>query len=727
MISIIVAFGMLFIFLIFGLLLFKVLRITIDTSFVIVPVIGALGIACLAQLFGLFLSMKVFAWVFSGAFLILCAIVRREVIQWLKEIWKHKIFLAIVFVSLCILAYPMLRENDLISVQKENEDIIFYLSSMDWLSGHTIFDKVSFSPEMPYYSAASYMLTETRFGFDILGALLKSVFNLQAHEIFLNYSVVLTVLGNFAVYELCLNSLKMDRKWALTALGVVAAGGNWVVLILWQYAPQIFGVTSLLAFTGCAFRLCREELKGYVFLTGLTLISTLCVYAEFAIYLLVIYLAILVPPLVARGDDFNKKKNSLSMVKAGLLGFVLNPVALYIAVKFNLRVFMMVVNTTGTAIDSAGRDCFTLQQIGSMVFGFNNHSESTSLAFRMLGIAAVLLLVIFMFSALFLLIKKRTTRVVSTLIITGFFIVYGMLFFIMGTEYPLFKHIITVSPFMVALLFYYISLSVNYIPIQRVANFLGLACGVCLVILNVHFVYSEYTSPYIMTYDDKKIQVSEIQDINTNGQAITIPENFSMHDNHLFAYALQNKPIRFMSDKSYFSYFIPDGNKEISDYILINSGDYQTGRFDIFTGLNIEKIWDNGTFCLIHADLNLQPQVLSGFYEFESYTGSSFRWTGDNESVISILNLTDEDKRFRVSLLTGDAPDGVKKNVQVVVGGRVIGEGLSATEINTKDISIKGKEEVNIIIQTSEPLSAIDNGDPRLFGISVISFQVIEQ
>jgi len=228
-----------------------------------------------------------------------------------------------------------------------------------------------------------------------------------------------------------------------------------------------------------------------------------------------------------------------------------------------------------------------------------------------------------------------------------------------------------------------------------------------------------------MTYDDRKMQVSEIECIDTDGQAITVPENYSMHYNHLIGYALKDKPIRFLS-KTYFSDFVSI-DKKATDYILINSADYKASRLDIFSGLNIEKIWDNGVFCLIRCDQKLRANLLSGFHGYECYDSIGFRWTSENDSTVGIENLTDDNRRFKVSLVIGDAPNAVKKNVQIILDGQIIGQGLSGSEIVTDEIEITGQAEKNIIIRTLEPLSSVDNGDTRLFGVSVISFTVIEE
>lgn len=255
MLPVVLSIFIIIIFCISGLAFFKVIRI--DTNLMvnigfctIIPVAGAVFLTCTVQILSLLLPVRVIAPILF--FILICSIyyIRDIGVKWITTIVQNRYLIFVVLGSIILLQFPIIAKGELLSLQNSNNDIAFYLSSMDWLKYHSITDSVNFSSEYPFYSLAKYMISNTRFGTDLLGSFFMVIFQILPHEIYFLYSSTLATLTIFTAYFFMSYCLNISKRTTLYASLIFAAGGLWVFLIYSQYAPQIFGINCLIGFTG---------------------------------------------------------------------------------------------------------------------------------------------------------------------------------------------------------------------------------------------------------------------------------------------------------------------------------------------------------------------------------------------------------------------------------------------------------------------------------------------
>ena len=143
-----------------------------------------------------------------------------------KNELKYKRF-AIYAVAACvILCIPVLTQTGLVSITRTNNDLIYYLADMDWLTNHTFFEKPTFTDVTPYYFVTQNMYVHySRLGFDVLGSVLMNLTGLQGNQLFFAYCVATVVSFNMMLLFFAERVLEIRNKW-WWSLAAILTGGN---------------------------------------------------------------------------------------------------------------------------------------------------------------------------------------------------------------------------------------------------------------------------------------------------------------------------------------------------------------------------------------------------------------------------------------------------------------------------------------------------------------------
>ncbi|MEK4292886.1 hypothetical protein [Paenibacillus sp. FSL R5-0914] len=725
MLSILLSFLMILTFCVFGLLCFRIFRfdrnLFFNTGFCsFIPVLGAVFLTCIIQLLSLVFPVKVIA---PGLlFILICTLyfIKDIGVLWLKTMFENKYLLLIILSSLFILQFPIISKGELLSLQNSNNDIAFYLSSMDWLKSHRITEPIVYSSEVPFNSLANYMITNTRFGTDLLGSFFMCIFQLESHEIFYLFSNTLGTLTIFSCYFLLSYCLDVSKRTSLYTSMIFAAGGLWVFLIFSQYAPQIYGITCLLSFSGLYLVVNpRKKQKGFVFLAALLLVGTLTVYAEYAVYLFFIYVIITLCKII-NAETGMKIRVLLESLKVGALSFLLNPVGMFIAARFNVNILKSVMVDSGS-IDAYFGRMMPFKQLISNLYGapdyerlkaavssFGMFSRTIQLGYDFLMIILPLLFLTVICVGMF---RKKNGDKYAVLGIILFFFMNEIYLRLSSNAYAEMKHITTIAPFVVIFFAYFadgwkLKLKKSYI--KKII----LSCTLIIVAgMNLMTVYQNYKGSNIYYFDHSAMELRNAANMVPLDEPIGITSS-SPADKHAIVYALKDVPIKHNKtsevDYSYFSFLAPH-QFENTKYSVVSMQDYYS-----FLSNSENVLWHNSKYVLLYAP-TIAIRPTDGFYNLEKDGVGYFRWTSSNKSELSLFNATDNEQNLTISLKT---EKGIfdNRDIKVYAKEKLIAEGGADTTITTELINLKPRESISVSIISDGKLNTVDTGDNRNFG-----------
>lgn len=721
------------VFCISGLIGFRLIRLNTNLLLNIgfcsfIPVLGAVFLTCIIQISALLFPMKVIAPIIFFAFIMCIYYIREIGFQWMKTIFHNRYFIFVILGSMFILQIPIIAKGELVSLQNSNNDIAFYLSSMEWLKDHNITDPFVYSSEFPFYSLAEYMINNTRFGTDLLGSFFMKIYQLQAHELYYLFSGTLGSLSIFSAYFITSFCLKVSYKVSLITSLIFASGGLWMFLIYSQYAPQVFGMVCMIAFTGIylVFNNTSQQ-KGLGILSSLLLVGTLTVYAEYAIYLFFIFIIITISKFINEEKD-NKVKVLMSALKIGSLAFVLNPVGMFVAIRFNLNILKSISNDSGS-IDAYFGRMMSLKQIISNLYGFPDYNQlimkinSYGSPFQIfiwgynaLLIALPLISVIVIGIAI---VKKKDSNKYAILGIIAFFVLNEVYFRQSTNAYAEMKHITTVAPFMILFLAYYIDGWKYKFGNARPQLFIINTIVAGVFIMNITNVYQYYKRTDIFYFDHSITELQNAVHLIPPNEVVGVT-NSSPSLKHSIVYALKDVPIKHNElapiDYSYFRSHVPY-EFENTKYSIVSMMDYYS-----FLSESENIMWHNDKFALLNAP-SVAIRPMQGFYDLERDGNGFFRWTNSQDSELLMFNSAAVEKNVRISINT---ENGIFNNraIKIYAKGNIIGEGISGNQINTDAIHLSPNESTVIRITSAGELNTVNTGDTRRFGFILRSINI---
>ncbi|MFR1904957.1 MAG: hypothetical protein ACLS28_03855 [Clostridium neonatale] len=593
------------IFFIAGISVLKFLKLDESTNekneyVYIAPLIGVILIICLTQILNIIFNVKLISTIYIIITPILLYKIRKNIIEYFKIILEKKFILFIIFLAIIILAYPAVRKNQLLSINKSNNDLIFYLSSMDWLLEHSIREKVNFSPEFPFYSCANYIITTTRFGFDILGSLIMGIFNIESYQIFFILSVVSVIIASLSFYFLAIRGLNISNRVANIMILFIMFSGNWLNLISYEYGPQILGIGLLSGFIATIFMLYNEnEYNKIKWLVSLFIAGTATVYAEFASYMFIIY--IIFACLAILKKSYLKIKMA---IEAGIVSLFINPIGMYIAFKFNINILKQ-VSESSASIDAYNGVIMPFKRIISkftsiFIYGNNYFSNDKmndiSIYTQISNILSYIIFIVLIIFFIYKLVKKKDKNKPIVILITAFFIVYWIYFRWNGIAYGEYKHLTSIVPFIVVFFMY----ALNKANIKFYQSILIISL---IYSVGTGIMYSRYYYNSAYYYDEELVELRDEVEHNYSDFTIGIDSN-SYERCHAIVYALKDVKVNIKTTSSYFNMFqkfdIEDTKYEIKDVM-------DNGQIDQLDILSENVVWKNNKFAIIENKEKVFP------------------------------------------------------------------------------------------------------------------------
>lgn len=685
------------------------------------PLLGALGLVCVIETLVVFLPVQQFGFVLLAVLLVGIVLARREIVQAGKRLCKSPGLLLLTVALGVLIAYPVLQKSGLVSVQFANNDIIYYLSSMDWMKEHSLLEPRIYTDLTPYYACAEYMITTTRIGTDVLGCFLMTLCSMEPHQVYFALGIALNLSAIWMALFLVSHCCQLPYKAGLAVAALVGISFNWAQLQAMQYVPQIFGGAAVVGLIGYTICLHTQERRGMLVLEGLTIAGVCSVYCEFASYIFVIYFLGTAIYFVSAQGKTQKIACAVRAVKAGLLGLLLSPYGLYRAVMFNL---MLLGNVSDpSAIDPYKGQMIPMELYPSNLFGLAFRSRNPNGGAGI--VLAVCLLAAAFFCAGYILLRHRRRQDVYLISIGIFLAVYAVYFRYSHFAYGEYKHVFSYLPLLQTMAYYFIAKTLSCIPKSRLRSAAicgAAAAGGMLFAGNLHTLFVLQPVAVYNCYDDDILTLRE--------EVKTLPEDtvyLVQGDTpavHRGVYALKDAKV-VRSGPSYFDFFTTNPETvNISVRVLQNDM-----VEDIWSFAEKTPLYRNATFSLYSSQDQLEAkpiglQMVDGFYGAERSPTGIFRWTSAQDSNIQLINNTEKSVKIQLSFQAMPAP-GEDKTIQVYNGDNgLIAEGKTQNRIVCEGQSVEPGEILNIRIHSVEPCTTIGVADTRQFGFAISDLQI---
>ena len=558
----------------------------------IAPLAGAVFVMCISQMLAHVFTMKQISIVFILVLFICLLYLRVDYNNIMRELMQHRSALFIILFIIIVLNYPSIMKGEMVSVHQANNDIILYLSTMDWMQDHTLLQTVSFTTESPYYVCAERIFSTTRYGADVFGALMMSTFGLESYEIFGILGAVLSTMSSIAFYYFGRHVLKLSRLASIIILAIVGLNFGWVDLITQHYIPQIFGIGCLIGFTASLMKLYLTDKKRYIFLTALFLTGTATSYAEFAAYLVAIYIIVFGVMFFYRRTE--KKTYLIHVLGAGVLSFVLNPIGMFIAVKFNLEILSRVLVSV-SSIDAYSGNMKKFSSWIARALGSLDPSRIAEGTFKNFYVGSLILLVVLAAALLVINIVKYRDRVlVSVLGILLFLLAYAAYFRSLIFAYGEHKHLVSIAPFLWTFALYFIY---NIVHRMKGRNWkrIGAAMGTTAIVISGFFsINKTYPVDQLYYFDSTLMELEQAANLVPTGELIGLASP-QYRVQHGFVYALKNHKVKQVIEinNSYFT-------------IVQNPYDLEPTRYMVYDYRDIPReqisgdiMWSNNSMALV--------------------------------------------------------------------------------------------------------------------------------
>lgn len=689
------------------------------TSLFDVPVIGIATIVCVTQTLNLALPVRAIAVLLSLPIIIGAVLCRKDILAFLVKIKEKPFIPTVSFFTLFLTLLPCIRYNDLLCLHFANNDVAYYLSSMEWLRDHTFLEPVGFSSTAPFDSLANYMLRNTRIGTDILGAFTLSLIPLEAHQIYLILCAVFNVLCVFSASYLS-ESLGIGYKFIRLSALFIGTGCSVIELTKQQYAPQLFGIALFTLYIAVLVRFFINE-RGWKEILGLGLLATatISVYAEYASYAVILFI---IAFAVKAFTDRNAKallNSTLDSFKMVIAAFLLNAPGFLIALKFNLNVIFSQLGSLEN-IDPYHGNITDLPKLLWYVLNVDlpglRAFFGSGVFFKLLFCLCLAVCVAIVCAVAVHTVRGavKTVKRYETLFLLGslaFFIAYFFFFRITRYAYGEYKHIhLTLIP-TVLIILYFVSASLDgkedrpeggklaYVikVFDNVSARAVLPVIICLSLVNTVAFSVNSRSPY--RFDSSLNELNgAVTEFVPHGEAVGIMNGYYF-EAHSMVYALRNSERR-ISLLTPDSYFTPHtGIRPIfPKYIVTTVTD--AGEFsDILSLEDYTVVWKNTRHALIKSNTDVGAFADYGFSGLNTVDPKNpFRTVGEGSGIV-IWNTGDAEKLTNVDFATATAPDGVERGFKVYLDGTLLFEGRSGDTVSVPSLKVPAKGSISLRIE----------------------------
>lgn len=668
------------------------------------PAIGIIFLMNIVQLWNLWMPVSWLCYPYLFFMVWGIAKYRISIVCYLKVFLKGWRFLLIAALLLLVWMLPFLDRTELVSIQTWNNDIIYYLASMDWLKEHGSLAQVTYDSTHPLYWCAEYMLTRTRTGFDGYGAFIMSLFGLQAHEIFSCMGLVFGMTILFHVYYLFGMLYQVPWKIRAAAVILIALTGRVEELLIYQYVPQLLGISLLLLFIALAVPFFMEEDCGERKLLALVIAGIITAYAEFCAYLAVFYVGIaIIAYRKGKKDAF--KRGWME----GVIAILLNPAGTYRAIRLNLFVL---INAGGSmeAIDPFHGETASAAGAIAQLFGACpvDLFEGTAKNFYLFLLFLMGIGLLFLWGYYFW--KVADERKVYCALFAGFWFFYEFYFRMIKYRYGEYKHLLSGTVLLLVLSIYIAYHSIRAFPVKRIGWAVCGMMGVFFLAGGVYKMKTNLVEQEFYYYDHALMELEEAARMVPAAEAVGVggtPASI-----HGMVYALKDSPAMILSN--YISYF--PYSEEASARYRLYEGDYREHE----KSPNECFVWGNKRFYLMR-NTGLQAAFYTGFHLPEVREEILYHDTCDQESTIVIYNYADEVKCFSAAFWTEQRTDSTG-SIRVVVNGQDIAAGSVGEYVVTDMLMLGPGEKTRIYLYYD---GGLEEWEGKTTGFSIKDFKLV--
>lgn len=676
----------------------------------ILPFVGIAELICLTQVLYLAFPTRIIGYIIWSLLLLLLVFEGKNIVTTLFcYVRIHKLPILFLIIIISLYAWPMIVDNELMSYQYSNNDIIYYLVTDDWMLDHSFFEEVAFSDNQPYYALADYILNinRTRFGTNVLESTLMSMLNIQSYQVFTLMGVVYIIGCITGLFYMMRRIFCINKFTGFALVLPLLIHSSWKEMLILQYIPQIAGVCFLQLFVIFLIESISNRNSESNIIVSLWLASTISTYAEYSSYLLLIFLGIHAIHIVVSKKI---KSNLISVIKTGVIGLALNPLGTFVALRFNWETLMRVSDSTEN-IDAFSGNMKSLIDVFSQLFGgvdsnWNDLLHSMySLTLAALAVIGIVILIVY-----FITNKKEVS--LFFIWITALLLGYEIYFRISGIAYGEYKHLIGIAPLLLTCLIIFGFMIMRKKKITHIIFGLAL-CYITL--LNLSSYLRDYRFDSICYYNDELVELSVALNQVPTEETVGLLGN-TYYVQHEMIYPLKDRKIRLMGESYYTNICGVPLNIDVPKYIVIPSNYnypysydviWDNGRYKLATDIKDYKDYDLGT-SYYHDDFN--NLVVYGV----SYSEENFAWTAGKQMRLVPLKIdsndTDDWHEYYLKIDIDSVFNGSQELIACVNGKQVFDVIVSNSGVINIPFEVDSSELLNIELYFPDATSPLELG-----------------
>ncbi|ANE47053.1 hypothetical protein SY83_13135 [Paenibacillus swuensis] len=672
-------------------------------SVILLPFLGMSILISILQTAGIFVGTKYITPLIVTGGLILAINMTNKVR--IKSYLNNNVnYYVVTILTLVVLIYsmPSIIAGFPTSFSSINNDLIFYLSIPEWLQDHTYFAKPISDQLHPFYSIAELHFSRfSRVGADYINTLGMDFFNIGAIHTFNIMSCLYVIFVALATYYVSKYCFKLSNSITYTWMFLSSINSLVYWMFTTQYMPQLGGNAYYLLSIGLLYRLFHEKNNKLLLQSALSIVGLISIYSEYTAYLaLPVFIYIVYLAIIEKHKLLDLLKRLSLLIVCCIL---LNPVAVYLCVRYNLFAYTTTQNNTGI-VEYIPFSNQILMLLGIKTLDYNKPT-------LLIILISIIIIAVMLFGLIKL--KKEVFRYIL-LYLSFIVLMLFYLTFINHFPYGYYKTLMFAIP--IAMLLF--SVGTNELLKNERKRYLPLLLAV-LLIFNIPQMYKLQNgilnNGHLIT--NTYLELNEMEKLIPINETLYI-EGYTMNEQHMIAYFLKERSLFFVNSNSYFTPLNKQENAPVK-YTLKQSAT------DI-TPQNGETIWSNQKFNLIRNSNNdFKLNLGVGWHQIERWANVPTRWTEEKFT----LNLSSRKNISNSIEFNAYLPPEVKeRTLDIFVSDKKISEIKITNDKQTYSIPIlNSNSSSGFEIQIKVREGAVQVGsDPRMLGIAIQNIKMTE-
>lgn len=561
-------------------------------SIYLCPTIGFTILMILSVNGNTFFPIKRISYLILATVFILFILNIKKCLTTCRRLLVNGIFWGVTLFTTLYDGIPVLFEKGLVSVTRTNNDLIYYLGDMDWLSYHTFFDIPSYTAETPYFYVTNNMYVHnSRLGFDALGSFFMNLFHIESYQIYFALCLACICSLNLLVIYFTDKVLEIRGIYSYYLIILLIFSLNSYILLGFQYGPQILGITCLLGTAMGSILMCNNT--SWFYFTALAISGVITSYSEFGYYVFIIYCSIFLAYIVYTRKSGDTKKTFLLFMLTGISSLVLCIPAVIKIINY----YIYLLNAGKDSLNADGWIIVHKTEVLSDLLGLSfSPNKDISFSFGLFGLIASFIIIIFMCHFGIQKLRSKIQIEKKLFILVGIvFAIMELAFAAVRFEYGEFKHIISIQPFAYMALAWAMQDNFLHDKQKNKANFIALGVTLFIVLGNIDQINACFpVATYNIYTNDLQELHDEVANLDDN-IVILIPDYYDADECHQLIYALKNRNI-VSNGNSYF-YKEVEKNFSFANAIIIDKSVDTTNAYD-----DISPLIETNRFAIYSLD-----------------------------------------------------------------------------------------------------------------------------